>query len=455
MNGTSPSPTPSLNIREARKTGRMKRRQMPRRQQARLNGARESIVAVMARILDSRWYRLREVFLERITDSPLNFFRGTPAVMASDLAKSGHSGILVQSCGDCHLLNFGGFATPERRIIFDLNDFDETALAPFEWDLKRLATSFILAAREKDILKISQRRIARKAVASYLKHIRRLSRRGALESWYARIPYDEVVRSGADLSLRRYSARRFEKAIGRTPHEKEFHELTQPTAEGYRLIDDPPQLFHPGEDKQGVFLTRTREAFGQYKASLSDDRLPLLDRYSIADVALRVGGVSSAGTVCGVILLLSDAGDPLLLQFKEAMPSAIAHYTHDERYAHEGRRVVEGQRLMQSASDLFLGWASGSDGRHFYVRQLADAKLKPPVERMNVRSLEAYAAQCGKALAHAHARSGKAAEIAGYAGKSPKLADAIADYAAAYARRLVQDFRVWKRLARQMAKAGA
>lgn len=377
---------------------------------------------------------------QRILESPFTHFRGAAGIMANDLGHRKSTTLNIQICGDCHLMNFGGFATPERNIIFDINDFDETAIAPWEWDLKRLAASFTIAASHKALSKSKCKEIAKIVVASYTKNMRKYAKMSALQVWYEDIRFEDMIKSSNDNLSKKLDQKRLEKASERTPHEKEFEKMTEVRDGKARILDNPPLIYHLEGSRQEDFMHRAENAFLRYKESLPDDRKVLLENYKIQDVAVKVVGVGSVGTWCGIILLLSDSGDPLFLQFKEAYESVVTPFTAKSEYVHHGQRVVNGQRLMQSASDIFLGWTTDDSGRNYYIRQMRDAKIKPVIETMNFKNLVHYAKSCGWALAQAHARTGKAAAIAGYIGKSDKFKKAIGRFSQVYSRQNNKDY---------------
>lgn len=383
---------------------------------------------------------LLPIYYERMLESPFTYFRGSAGMMAADLARQTATGLNVQVCGDCHLLNFGGFATPERNIIFDINDFDETTIAPWEWDVKRLAASFMIAARSKGLSRKKSKTATAAMIDSYQRHMRNYMEMSALEVWYAHIDYNTLIESGSDLDMKGFHMKKLEKAMEHTPHEKEFISLTTNIDGKVRIIDTPPLLYHLDEDSQAEFVSQTEAAFTEYLKTLNNDRQILIGQYSIQDIAMKVVGVGSVGTRCGIILLMSESGDPLFLQFKEAKESVLEKYVGKSIFSNHGQRVVEGQKIMQSASDIFLGWTRTTEERDFYVRQLRDAKIKPNLEAMQYKSFIAYATSCGWALAQAHARTGQAATISGYIGKGKKFADAIVEFASGYERHNEEDY---------------
>jgi uncharacterized protein (DUF2252 family) len=379
----------------------------------------------------------------RMLHSPFSFLRGAAAIMAGDLARTAVSGIRVQACGDAHLLNFGGFATPERHLIFDVNDFDETLPGPWEWDIKRLAASVILAARYLALPRARCIEATMTSVTAYREHMALYAGMGALERWYQRIDATTV----AELAL---SAKGGSTAVPFHPvTEHLFPKFTEAVGASLRLKDEPPLIFHPRKGDHTI--DHVRQFLAQYRKTLPDDRRALLDQYMLVDVVLKVVGVGSVGTRCAVALLMARDGDSLFLQFKEARASVLEPYTQRSRYPNHGQRVVEGQRLMQSASDIFLGWSRIPNLKAgFYVRQLRDRKTSANVDTMNGRHLIDYARHCGQALARAHAKAGDAAAISGYLGRGDSFAVALTRFAAAYADQTEADFTTL----RAAAKAG-
>ena len=369
----------------------------------------------------------------RMSVSPFTFYRGAALNMAADLAGTPQTGISVQVCGDCHLMNFGGFATPERREIFDINDFDETLPGPWEWDLKRLAASFALAARSNGFAAADQRSAARACARSYRKWIAKYADMRALDVWYARIDMDAVLAAASDVESAARLRKRLTKTAAKSVPESDFPKLVEGSGGQFVIKDNPPLVYHD----QRINLSSDREnllgTFADYQKSLPDDRRALLDRYRIVDFAVKVVGVGSVGSFCGIVLLMAEDDDPLFLQVKEARASVLELYLGKSAYPNGGQRVVVGQRLMQSASDIFLGWTAGQRGRQFYFRQLRDMKIKFLVESFNPVTMLDYAAMCGRTLARAHARSGDAAMIAGYLGGKDVFDRAIARFAQSYA----------------------
>jgi uncharacterized protein (DUF2252 family) len=368
----------------------------------------------------------------RMVQSPFAFYRGAAAVMAADLAHTPATGVRVQACGDCHLLNFGGFATPERRLIFDINDFDETLPAPWEWDVKRLAASFVIAARHNGFPAAAASEAALRCGQSYRERLAEFAAMTALDVWYARIDLKTLLDKVQDLAARKQVQKQLAKAKAHHLAE-DFPKMVESVGDQHTIKDHPPLVYHWPDEGSAAFEAQVTDAFRRYRESLQDDRRVLLDRYQLMDIALKVVGVGSVGTWCAVMLLMASETDSLFLQVKEARSSVLEPYAGPSAYANRGQRVVAGQRLMQSASDLFLGWTALGDDRHFYVRQLHDMKIKPTVESFSPGLLAQYAAACGWALARAHARGGDAAVIAGYLGKGDAFDQALAAFAAAYA----------------------
>jgi len=375
----------------------------------------------------------------RMSVSPFTFYRGTALNMAADLAGTPVTGIRTQVCGDCHLMNFGGFATPERRVIFDINDFDETLPGPWEWDVKRLAASFVHAARSNGFSAANQREAAMACVRSYRERIAEYSKMRAVDVWYARIDMDAVLASLSDVATAARLRKRIAKAAAQTTVESDFPKMVEGSGGRFVIKDNAPLIYHD----QSINLSSDRDnilnAFATYRATLPDDRRELLDRYTPVDFALKVVGVGSVGTFCSVMLLMAEDNDPLFLQVKESRASVMEPYVGKTIYPNHGQRVVVGQRLMQSASDIFLGWTQGKQGRQFYLRQLRDMKMKPLVEVFNRATMLDYAALCGWTVARAHARSGDAAMIAGYIGKRDIFDRAIARFSLSYADQAERD----------------
>ena len=371
----------------------------------------------------------------RMMVSPFTFYRGAAAIMAYDLARTPSTGLTVLADGDCHLLNFGGFATAERKVIFDLNDFDETSLGPWEWDVKRLTASFVVAGRANGFAPADCREAAWLAAQSYRQRLADYAGMPVLQVWNDAFDFETIIESMADKEMKRFYSKKLTRTTEQSAHEKEFAKLTFTAGDMPRIVDQPPLIFHYGDQRDQEMREVAEKSLAAYKETLIPARRLLLDRFEVVDYAIKVVGVGSVGTFCGILLLMSGNGDPLFLQFKEARQSVLEPYCGASPFGHAGQRVVMGQRIMQAASDIFLGWATGAGAlkRHFFLRQLSDAKIKPVVEIMKEANLKGYARLCGMALARAHARSGDAAVLTGYMGKSTAFEDALADFGVAYA----------------------
>jgi len=384
----------------------------------------------------------------RMMQSPFTFYRGSAAVMAADLATTAQSGLQVQACGDAHLLNFGGFATPERNVVFDINDLDETLPAPWEWDVKRLTASVVIAARYLRLSETEAARAAEATVRSYREHMADYSAKRALEVWYETIGIEDVM-AVVDERRREIVKKRTETAEEKSSPEFVFPKLVEHRGTEPRFKDDPPLIFHPSAELAPGVTTGFREPLARYRASLPDHVRVLFDRYHLCDIAIKVVGIGSVGTMCSVGLWIAAEDDPLFLQVKEARASVLEPYAGKSVYENHGQRVVCGQRLMQSASDIFLGWTKTVRGGDVYVRQLRDVKLSAIIEDWDVDVLQEYGKLCGWALAKAHARSGDAAKIAGYMGSSSVFDDAISEFAVEYADQNERDYRAFIKAVRE------
>ncbi|WP_020696564.1 DUF2252 domain-containing protein [Reyranella massiliensis] len=377
----------------------------------------------------------------RMMQSPFAFYRGSAAVMAADLASTPASGIRVQVCGDAHLSNFGGFATPERRVIFDINDFDETLPGPWEWDIKRLTTSFVLAGRHIRLSEADSMRAVRAAAQSYRERMADYAQMRALDVWYDTIDVDRFLKETDSPETRERVQERVKKTWEKNTPEFLFPKFVEHKGSTPTIADDPPLIFHPTADIAPGLESGYREGFASYRESLSEHVRTLFDRYQFCDLAMKVVGVGSVGTQCAIALLMASDDDPVFLQIKEANASVLEPYVGRSRHANHGERVVVGQRLMQSASDLLLGWGKGANQRDFYVRQLRDMKMSAILEDFSAADMRAYGRVCGWALARAHARSGDAAMIAGYMGSSEVFDDALCDFAVEYADQTERDYK--------------
>jgi uncharacterized protein (DUF2252 family) len=372
----------------------------------------------------------------RMLKSPFTFLRGSAALMAFDLAGTPNTGIRVQACGDCHLLNFGLFATPERHLVFDVNDFDETLPAPWEWDLKRLVASVVVAARDDRLSDSKARDAVMSCVSGYRQHLAECSKMNPMQVWYQRLDVEALIANAPDAEAKRFRQQIAHEALERVI-EHHYPKVTEKKDGHCRLVDHPPLLFHARERHWHEWL---HEALVEYRRTLSDERRVLFDRYRFEDSALKVVGIGSVGTRCYIALFFAEDNEPLVLQFKEARRSVLEPYVQKSKYENQGERVVMGQRLMQSSSDIFLGWACGRRGFDFYVRQLRDMKMSIPIAGVSAVQLERYAETCGWTLARAHAKSGDAATISGYLGKNNAFDKAMAKFGVAYADQTEKDY---------------
>jgi uncharacterized protein (DUF2252 family) len=385
----------------------------------------------------------------RMLQSPFAFFRGSAALMAADLAHTPRSGLKVQACGDAHMMNFGVFATPERNIVFDINDFDETLPGPWEWDLKRLAASVVIAGRYLKLAEGESARAANATVRSYREHMADYASMRALDVWYDRIDIDRLIKEAPSEEIREVAEKRLEKARARTVPEHDYPKLVEQHGATPRIKDNPPLIFHPTAKQAPGLKSGYTEAIALYRESLPEHVRVLFDRFHFCDSAFKAVGVGSVGTVCAIGLFLAADDDPLFLQVKEAKASVLEPYLGKSVHGNHGQRVVAGQRLMQSASDLFLGWTRSKDGTDRYVRQLRDMKMSAVIEDWDFDVLRAYARVCAQALARAHARSGDAAMISGYMGSSETFDDAIGEFAVEYADQNQRDYRAFVRAVRE------
>jgi uncharacterized protein (DUF2252 family) len=438
---------PSVDERAAR--GKVVRESVPRSAHAELADADRDPVAILEEQGKSRVPDLLPIRYARMAASPFAFLRGAAAIMARDLADGPRTTLNTQLCGDAHLSNFGGFASPERTFVFDLNDFDETLPGPFEWDLKRLVASIEVAGRGRDFKRDVRRSAMLAAASGYREAMREFAGRPNLAVWYARLDAgilgERLRNEGVRAALRT-----FERTVAkaRTKNSiRAFTKLTE-TVDGELRISSQPPLLVPIRELTDIdgeeLMSRLNEVLRNFRRTLQGDRRALLEQFRLVDVARKVVGVGSVGTRAWVALLIGrDEGDPLFLQVKEAQQSVLEPYLGRSRHANHGRRVVGGQRLMQSASDIFLGWnrTNGIDGleRDFYMRQLWDWKASLEIETVKPAGFVIYAGICGETLARSHARSGDRVAIASYLGKSDAFDRALAEFAVAYADRTERD----------------
>jgi uncharacterized protein (DUF2252 family) len=442
--------TESAHIPSDRDSGKALRSIVPRSSHAlwvRQVG-RPNPVRTIANQNADRIQRLVPTRHSRMSESPFTFYRGAAAIMAEDLAHTPTSGITVQICGDAHLSNFGAYGSPDRELVFDLNDFDETLPGPWEWDVKRLAASFSIAARHKGLDRSEQAALGTRVARSYRKAMRDFSRMGYLDAWYSRLSVDEIYEGFAD-QLTKKEKKSGQKFSRKARHRDSLHvlgKLAEVTDGEYQIIADPPLLVplrdFPASIGAAAVRASLEASFEAYFESLPDHVEVLLRRFRVRDVGLKVVGVGSVGTRCYIILLEGrDSEDPFFLQVKEASRSVLEDHLPESRYETSGERVVAGQRVMQASSDVFLGWEhSATTDSHYYWRQLKDMKASPDIESASPEGLDRFARLCGWILARAHARSGRSEEIAGYLGASNKFDHALGAFAVAYADQNDADF---------------
>jgi uncharacterized protein (DUF2252 family) len=443
--------TPSGTLAERYEHGVRLRRKASRQKHADLHGPGErDPVAILARGDRTRVPELVPVRYDRMLVSPFAFLRGAAAVMAEDLRHQPATGISVQACGDCHLMNFGAFATPEENILFDINDFDETLPGvDFTVDLKRLAASVAVAALAAKFSNKRARATAAATVEAYRTRMRALAKLSPLENWHSRIELWSEIRQIDDRALRRQLHAILTKAGKRLEQDDNFPHLVK--GRQARIADKPPLIYHFSHMRDRRHRVNAERMFAAYQKCLPPERLCLYDRYALKDTAFKAVGVGSVGTFCAIGLFTSGDGAPLFLQVKEAGKSVLECLA-PKYNGHPGRRVVEGQHIMQAASDLFLGWTQDeASGRHFYVRQLKNRRLGSVTEIVEENALLNYARLCGRTLARAHARSADPAVLAGYMGKSGAFDDALASFAMSYAARTQKDY---DRLAKARRRAG-
>ena len=461
------SSTRQATVRERTAAGRERRNQVPVTSHARWGPApgRQDPVALIEQQNLTRDADLVPVRHGRMLASPFTFFRGTAGLMAADLRDTPRAGLNTQLCGDAHLSNFGVFASPERKLIFGINDFDETLPGPFEYDVLRLAASFTVAARNNAFTRGDIRAVTLAAVSAYREAMREFAQMGTLEIWYSELDEHDLMSAlgtavetskGKVVKKAAKQARRTAEKTARKARSRDslqaLSKLTENVDGKHRIISSPPVLV-PARDFGSVFgissdqLQETvRKQFRSYRQSLQEDRRQLLERYEIVDVARKVVGVGSVGTRAFIALLQGrDASDPLFLQLKEARRSVLEDHLPKSIWRQPGKRVVQGQRMMQAASDIFLGWTPGmQDNRYLYWRQLRDMKGSAAVESMMPFGMELYARVCGWALARAHARSGDPVTIAAYLGKSGKFDDSVAVFSARYADQNEKDYEAFR-----------
>ena len=453
--GESGVVVPHLSVAERVARGKAARAEVPRASHAVFEplSARPDPVGLLERQAKTRVPELVPIRYGRMLVSPFTFYRGAALIMAHDLAATPRSGLMVQCCGDAHLSNFGVFASPERRLVFDVNDFDETLPGPWEWDVKRLAVSMLIAARDNGFAAKEQDRIVADTVGQYRAAISNFAGMKSLDVWYAHMDIETVMKEYA-AQFKAKMVKRADKTLAKARTKDSmtaFSKLTQVVDGSARIVDESPlivpieQLAPAGEGRDQIF-DELRGVMRGYRESLEFDRRALLEQFELADFARKVVGVGSVGTRAWIALMLGrDGQDPLFLQMKEAEASVLEEFLGPSEFSNHGERVVVGQRLMQATSDIFLGWLhidSGLDGqaRDFYGRQLKDWKGSAEIEQMVPKGMAAYGKLCGWTLARAHARSGDRIAIAAYLGNSDSFDRAIVEFSKAYAEQNDRDY---------------
>jgi uncharacterized protein (DUF2252 family) len=430
--------------------GRALREKCPRKSHAiwKAPSKRRDVVEMVLAAEKGRLPDLLPLRHGRMMRSAFTFYRGAALPMAADLASTPSTGVRIQICGDAHLCNFGGFATPERRVIFSINDLDETHPAPWEWDVKRLAASFVVASRDNGLGDAVARDAAMTCVRTYRESMAEFSEMETLELWYHSLEAEAMIGTIKDPDFRRRAISRLQKERGKSVAEDLFPKLVENKGEMPLIKDQLPTIFHaeghpPGEIQQAV-----RDTLLMYRSTLPHSTQSLLDRYELRDAAMKVVGIGSVGTACWVLLFMAGEGDPLFLQVKEARASVLEPYTGPSAFENHGERVVNGYRIMQPASDMFLGWSKGPK-RDYFIRQLRDIKISIRVETFGTMEMDLYATWCGRALALSHARSGASILLSGYMGKSDTFDQALADFSIAYANQNEKDHAALARAVKQ------
>ncbi len=448
------SGVPHLSVAERVARGKAARREVPRSRHAVFEPVahRADPIELLQRQADVRVPELVPIRYSRMLESPFTFYRGAALIMAADLAATPRTGFLVQSCGDAHLSNFGLYASPERRLVFDINDFDETLPGPWEWDVKRLSVSMLLAARSSGFSRKVQQRIVLETVQEYRNRMAQFAGMRTLEVWYTRFEMEKLMprlQSQVNTEMRKRLDRVVAKAM-RRDSEHAFGKLTAEFDGERRFVSDPPLLVRlddfPETEERDRARASLERLLREYRLTLQHERQLLLDEFRLVDLARKVVGVGSVGTGAWIALLLGrDDTDPLILQIKEAQPSVLEGFVGAGEHANSGERVVAGQRIMQASSDIFLGWltvaASIAGGqRDYYVRQLRDWKGSLVIEAMNPQALSVYGQLCAATLAHAHARSGDRIAIASYLGTGDAFDRAVLAFSHAYAEQNSRDY---------------
>jgi uncharacterized protein (DUF2252 family) len=427
--------------------GKAARQQVPRARLAVCEVDDRDPIALLEASNAGRLPNLIPIRYGRMIASPFAFYRGAAALMAYDLAKMPRTDIIVQLAGDAHLANFGFFASPERRILFGPNDFDETLPGPFDWDIRRLAVSFVIAARDRGFKTRDQCAVVRRLCETFRERTAAFSTMDTLDVWYYQFGAEEMLAIADSVGERAKEQATIDKARARSPRAVMSHEIELIDGRPH-IRDSQPLIYHVatrGSREAKRFDEDIRRFVAEFRTTLPDERRALLDRYELMDVAMRVVGVGSVGTRCYMALFMADGESPLFLQIKEARASVLERYLPASKYANHGQRVVTGQRLLQSASDIFLGWSKSRDmGVDFYVRQLRDMKVSFDFKTFDVEDLSEYAVSCGHALAHSMAKAGDPALIYGYIGRADAFDAAIESFALAYAERNEKDWSLLK-----------
>lgn len=376
----------------------------------------------------------------RMARSPFTFYRGAALNMAADLSGTQVTGINVQACGDGHLCNFGGFATPERNVIFSINDLDETLPGPWEWDIKRLSASFIVACRNNNLNNEVGRESVLECVRSYRENMAVFSKMSTLDLWQFSLSAEMMIAKLKDPGIIHRAKKRLAKEKARSIAEEIFPQIMEGADKSKYIKDLLPSIFHWDGHLPGEFIPEVKEVFDLYKTSLPPHYSFMLDRYELKDIVIKVVGVGSVGTACWVLLLLTGDGEPLFIQVKEARKSVLEPYVGESIYPNSGQRIVNGYRLMQPFSDPFLGWTVGKTGKHYFFRQLRDVKISIKVETFGKTEMISYADWCGQALALSHARSGDAVMLSSYMGNSDAFDQAISEFSFSYADQNEKDY---------------
>jgi len=443
MRGIEEFATPA----ERKARGKALRKNVPRKSQAQWSPPddRADPVTLITEQDNGRLQWLVPIRHYRMSESAFAFYRGAAKIMAADLAGTPRTGLFAQLGGDAHLSNFGSFASPERTQIFDFNDFDETLPGPWEWDLKRLVASFVIAGRENGFDHDDISDMTTNAASGYQQAMARFASSTTLDVWYAHVTLQQITDALPKKKERKAAAKSSSKARSKGSLHA-LSKLSEKVDGSLQIKSQPPLLVPlrdmPANERPDDLKANVEDSLVRYRESVGDDLKLLLDRYHIADVALKVVGVGSVGTRCMIVLFEgNDEADPLFLQIKEATDSVLEGHLPKSVYSQHGQRVVEGQHLMQTTSDIFLGWTESGDGHQFYWRQLYDMKGSADVAKMGRKQLRRYASLCGWTLAHAHARSGDPIEISGYIGSGSVFPDALTSFAFAYADQNESDYK--------------